>query len=59
MVKGVEIKGSKYFQCEECGMNYSEREWAKKCEEWCAEHHSCNLEIIKNAVDIERNKGGE
>jgi hypothetical protein len=59
MVKEVEIKGKRLFRCEECNMYYSEKELAEKCEKWCAEHHSCNLEIIRNAIDIERDKGGE
>ena len=23
------------YQCEECGFDYTEREWAEKCEAWC------------------------
>lgn len=41
---------NKYFQCEECGFKYLEKEWAEKCEAWCKEHNSCNLEIIRNSV---------
>ncbi len=40
----------KVFACPECGLSYKEVEWAKKCAAWCKEHHSCNLEITKNAV---------
>ncbi|MFA6076572.1 MAG: hypothetical protein WC735_00680 [Candidatus Paceibacterota bacterium] len=39
------------FQCPECGLYYKEREWAEKCEAWCKEHQSCNLDIIKYAVE--------
>ena len=38
-----------FYQCGECGLLYDEREWAEKCEAWCAEHQSCNLEIISHA----------
>jgi len=38
------------FVCEECKLAYKEKEIAKKCQEWCSEHKSCNLEIIKFAV---------
>jgi len=38
------------YKCEECGMEYEEEEWAKKCEKWCRETHSCNIDIIKHAV---------
>lgn len=37
------------YQCEECGLRYRDREWAEKCEAWCREHRSCNLEIIAYA----------
>lgn len=36
------------YQCEECKLIYKEKDWAKKCQVWCKEHHSCNLEIIKH-----------
>lgn len=38
------------YQCEECGLWYADAELAAKCEAWCAEHKSCNLEIIKFAI---------
>ena len=38
------------WQCEECGLVYEDREWALKCEAWCKEHHSCNLEITEHAI---------
>ncbi len=39
------------YKCPECGFSYKEKEWAKKCESWCGEHHTCNLEIIERAVN--------
>jgi len=39
-------------QCEECGLRYRLREQAERCETWCREHKSCNLEIIKDAVSM-------
>ena len=49
---------AKLFTCPECGMKYRDdstslttgKEWAEKCETWCREHKSCNLDIIKHAV---------
>jgi len=46
MVKVIEKDSKEYYQCEECGYIYEDREWAEKCEAWCGEHNSCNLEII-------------
>lgn len=40
----------KLYQCPECGLWYEDKVWKDKCEAWCKEHHSCNLEIIKHAI---------
>lgn len=45
MVKINPQKNKKLYPCRECGFQYADREWAEKCETWCKEHHSCNLEI--------------
>lgn len=47
----------KLYKCPECGLQYEEKKWADKCEAWCKEHHTCNLEIIKHAVKIEDEDG--
>jgi hypothetical protein len=39
------------FRCEECKLIYRECYWAEKCEEWCREYKSCNLEITKHAIN--------
>lgn len=39
------------FLCEECNLLYHEEELAVRCEEWCREKKSCNLEITKHAVN--------
>ena len=44
------MPAKKLFACPECGLFYLEEALAKKCEAWCSEHRSCNLEIIKHAV---------
>lgn len=38
------------YVCKECGLKYEQKEIAEKCEAWCKEHQSCNLEIIKYAA---------
>lgn len=50
MVKNVLQQNKKLYQCEECGLKYSEKEWAEKCEAWCKKYKSCNLEIIDHAI---------
>lgn len=37
------------YECPECHLKYKEKEWAEKCEVWCREHKSCNLEITARA----------
>ena len=50
MRKHPTIEKEKLYQCPECGFWYKEKEWAEKCETWCKEHKTCNLEIIKHAI---------
>lgn len=50
MPKEIEKDDKKYYQCEECSLVYLDKETAEKCQAWCSEHKSCNLEIIKNAI---------
>lgn len=40
-----------HYECSECGIQYEDKEWAEKCEAWCKEHHSCNLEIISHTLN--------
>ena len=44
------------YECEECHFTYRDNEWAEKCQAWCSEFKSCNLEIIQHAVS---EKGGD
>ena len=39
-----------YYRCNECKMLYKDKKMAEKCESWCKEHKSCNLELIKHAI---------
>jgi len=38
------------YQCEQCCYVYNDKGSAKKCEDWCKKHHSCNLEITVYAI---------
>lgn len=46
------------YQCEECGFHYEDREWAEKCEAWCREHKSCNIEITAHAEENKKPEMG-
>lgn len=50
MAEEIEKEGKKYYRCIECGLMYSDKKTAQKCQQWCAKNKSCNLEIIKYAV---------
>lgn len=50
MVNKIEKDGKFYYKCEECDFKYKEKRWAEKCEKWCGEKHSCNLEITKHTI---------
>lgn len=53
MLKIISKKGKKLYQCKECGFQYADKDWAKKCEEWCKKHHSCNIEITSHGLPPE------
>jgi len=50
MVNVIKNKQKELYQCEECGLKYESKEIAEKCQAWCSEHKSCNLDLIKYAV---------
>lgn len=56
MVKILQNKNKEVYQCEACGFHYEDKIWAEKCEAWCQEHKSCNLEIISHAVEHSKTK---
>ena len=50
MVKELNKDDKAYYICEECGFAYEQKEWAEKCQQWCKQHQSCNLEITQHGV---------
>lgn len=51
MSKTIKQNQQVVFICKECGIKYHDEKIAKKCEEWCKENKSCNLNIIKYAIN--------
>ena len=49
-------KKSKLYKCPECSLHYEDKKQAEKCEAWCKEHKSCNLEITSHAIENKQNK---
>jgi len=56
MVKILRENNKTLYQCEECGFRYEEQLWAEKCEAWCKEHKSCNVEITSSAIENKKIK---
>ena len=52
MVKPITKNNKTYYICAECNFAYKDKGIAEKCETWCREHHSCNTEITKYAVEV-------
>ena len=53
MVQELKKDERTYYRCEVCGFAYREHKIAERCEAWCREHKSCNLEIIKQAITLD------
>jgi hypothetical protein len=58
MLKVIQKENKELYQCEECGFHYANKEWAEKCEAWCREHKSCNIEITAHAEESKRPESG-
>jgi len=56
MVKKTTENGKTLYVCEECGLKYVKERLAEKCEAWCRENNSCNLEITKHAIKLSAEK---
>lgn len=56
MVMCIKTNSRNYFKCEECGLLYNVKAIAEKCQKWCAEYKSCNLDIIRHSVRINEDK---
>ncbi|MDP3956267.1 MAG: hypothetical protein Q8Q18_03435 [bacterium] len=50
MTKIILKNNKQYYQCEECALLYRSKDFAEKCQAWCKEHKSCNLDIVKYAI---------
>ncbi|HTW96236.1 MAG TPA: hypothetical protein VMD74_01075 [Candidatus Methylomirabilis sp.] len=53
MVKELKQGGKTWYQCEVCGHNYEDGDWAEKCEDWCNDHDDANPEITAYSVKME------
>ena len=50
------MKNKTYYKCRICKLKYRKKEFADKCERWCRENNSCNLEITKHSIELKRRK---
>ncbi|MBI3337327.1 MAG: nucleotide exchange factor GrpE [Candidatus Staskawiczbacteria bacterium] len=57
MTEDNKIKNNQsLYQCKECGLHYKDKDIAEKCETWCKENKTCNIEITRHA---EENKSSD
>ena len=49
--------GKTTYHCSICKLEFADAELARKCENWCATHDSCNLEIGRQAINREHATG--
>ncbi len=54
MIKVAKYKHKQLYRCGECGLHYADKSWAEKCEAWCREYRSCNVEITMHAEENKR-----
>jgi 2-polyprenyl-3-methyl-5-hydroxy-6-metoxy-1,4-benzoquinol methylase len=47
----AEGSGMTKYQCSVCKLEFTNPELARQCEQWCAAHDSCNLEIGRKAIN--------
>jgi hypothetical protein len=52
----IGVEGKVCYRCEQCGFIYPNMETAERCEAWCSEHRSCNLDITKYAMSADLEK---
>ena len=50
MTSEIIKNGKKTYQCDNCKLYFEDKEWADKCQAWCDEHHTCNVEITKHRI---------
>jgi len=58
------INNQNLHQCNECGLHYKDKDTAEKCEAWCKEHKTCNVEItsraeenlVSNSIELDTNE---
>lgn len=49
----AKVKDSKrYYICDECGFAYEDKVWAEKCQDYCAKHHACSIDITRHATHL-------
>ena len=53
MVPEICRDGKTFYVCEVCGFLYKEKLWAERCQEYCAKHNACSMDITRHSVQEE------
>ena len=51
MEENIINDNSNLHKCNECGLHYKNKEISQKCEAWCKENKTCNVEITKQSEE--------
>lgn len=46
------------YQCEHCKLTYLDEYWQQRCEEWCRENETCNLNITMHSLEAQSAQQG-
>jgi len=50
----VGTESGEFHECHICELHFTDKDWAKKCIEWCKNNESCNLEIAGHSEEAGR-----
>lgn len=48
------MSDKKIYECPACGLHYYDEEIVNKCEAWCTQNKSCNLEFIEHSLESQK-----
>ena len=55
MVRDIEKNSKKFYFCDVLIIAYTDKKIVSDCENFCAIHNSCSMEITKHAVGVIEN----
>lgn len=47
------------YKCPECGLHFYDDVTMKRCSSWCNQYKSCNLDIAKLSIELQKVKDAD